>query len=313
MERRKLGRQGPEISVVGYGAWEAGGAQWGADVDDAKVIEAMEAAIDSGITWIDTAEAYGDGRSEELVGRVAQRDPDRVLVFTKVAPFASGLRPEEVKRAAHASLERLGVDHIDLYQIHWPDDTGDVPIEETWGAMAELQDAGLVRFLGVSNFDRDLVERCLPIRHVDSVQNQFSLLHREDAADLLPWLAEQGVGYLSYGPLAFGLLTGTITKETTFHPDDWRGGKDDLGYYRDLFAPGKLERSVELVDQLRAVADRLDLSISTFALKAAIATPGITGVIAGSRNPDHVRTNAEAGNGALDLATLDEVERILSR
>ena len=311
MERRRLGSRGPEISVVGYGAWEAGGEQWGEDVDDARVIEAMEAAVDNGMTWLDTAEAYGDGRSEELVGRVAQRHRGEVMVFTKVAPFASGLRPEQVKQAAEGSLKRLGVDHIDLYQIHWPDDTGEVPIEDTWGAMAELQDAGTVRYLGVSNFDRELVARCLAIRHVDSVQNQFSLLHRDDRDELLPWVEDRGVGYLGYGPLAFGLLTGTLTRDTTFDEDDWRSGNDNVSYYDELFAPGTFERNIERVEGLKDVADRVGVPVSTLALKAAIATPGITAVIAGSRNPDHVRSNAEAGSEPLDASVLEEIDRIL--
>lgn len=311
MLRRKLGAHGPEISVIGYGAWEAGGEMWGGDVEDARTIEAMEAAIEGGVDWIDTAEAYGDGRSEELVGRVIRRHGGSIRVFTKVAPFVSGLRPEEVKRAAEGSLKRLGVDHIDLFQIHWPDGDG-VPIEDTWGAMAGLQDAGFVRHIGVSNFDRELVERCLAIRHVDSVQNQFSLLHRDDEVDLLPWLEGHGIGYLAYGPLAYGLLTGTITKETKFDANDWRSGRWNLGYYRDLFAPGKLEANLEVVARLGDVAERLGVTLPTLALRAALAVPGITAVIAGSRNPRHARKNAEAGDGVLDdPQVLTELRRIL--
>ncbi len=299
MLRRKLGAYGPEISVVGYGAWEAGGEMWGGEVEDARTIQAMEAAIEGGVDWIDTAEAYGDGRSEELVGEVIRRHGGRVRVFTKVAPFVSGLRPEQVKRAVEGSLKRLGVDHIDLYQIHWPDTDG-VPIEDTWGAMAGVQDEGLVLHLGVSNFDRELVERCMAIRHVDSVQNQFSLLHRDDEATLLPWLEERGVGYLAYGPLAYGLLTGTITKETKFDPTDWRSGRWNLGYYQELFAPGKIEPNLEIVARLKEVGERVGLSLPTLALRAALAVRGVTAVIAGSRNPRHARTNAEAGDDLLD-------------
>ena len=308
MQIRKLSSDGPEISAMGYGAWEAGGDMWGSAVEERVVLEAMHAAIDTGINWIDTAEAYGDGASERLVGRVAKDRPGEVLVFTKVAHFASGARPQDVRRAITGSLDRLGVDAVDLYQIHWPAERV-VPVEETWGAMSELVDEGLVRHIGVSNFDRPLIERCLAIRHVDSVQNQYSLLHPEDRRELLPWLQEQGIGYLAYGPLAFGLLGGRITSETRFEEDDWRsGGPHPLGYYRDLFAPGKFERSLERVDRLRPIAGRLGLNLPSLAIAAVTATPGITGAIAGSRRPEHVAANAEAGGVELDADVLAEIE-----
>jgi aryl-alcohol dehydrogenase-like predicted oxidoreductase len=308
MRMQRLGAAGPDISAIGYGAWEAGGEMWGSTVEQEQVLGAMHAAVDAGITWIDTAEAYGDGRSEELVGKVARERRDEVLVFTKVAHFASGARRQDVRRAAHASLERLGVDEIDLYQVHWPAERV-CPIEETWGAMAELVDEGLVRHLGVSNFDRPLIERCLAIRHVDSVQNQYSLLHPDDRRDLLPWLAERGIGYLAYGPLAYGLLGGGMTKETTFADDDWRSGRRwKMGYYDELFAPGPFERNIERVERLREIADGLGVSVPALALAAVAATPGVTGVIAGSRSSDHVRENAAAGDIELDPPTLSEIE-----
>jgi len=248
---RKLGNSGPEISVVGHGAWEAGGDMWGSPVEDQHVVDAMHAAIDGGVNWIDTAEAYGDGASERLVGRVAKDRSGEVMLFTKVAHFASGARPEDVRRAITGSLGRLGAEAVDLYQIHWPAEHI-VPVEETWGAMAALVDEGLTRWIGVSNFDRALIERCLAIRHVDSVQNQYSLLHLHDRTGLLPWLHEQGIGYLAYGPLAFGILGGNMTSETTFDQGDWRGGGSwQLDYYHDLFAPGAFEQSLAKVERIR--------------------------------------------------------------
>jgi aryl-alcohol dehydrogenase-like predicted oxidoreductase len=307
MEQRALGRKGPKISVVGYGAWEAGDAMWGSAGDEHDAIAAMHAALDAGCTWVDTAEAYGDGRSEQLVGRlIEERGRDQVMVFTKVAHFVSGARPDEVRRAIVGSLERLGTDHVDLYQIHWPHD--DVPVEETWGAMAELQDEGLARAIGVSNFDRSLLERCLSVRHVDSVQNQLSLLHPQDTSELIPWLGEQGIGYLAYGPLAFGLLTGAFTPETSFGDDDWRSGtRWQLDYYEELFAPGRFEANLTLVEALRPIAERAGMSIATLALRAVLEVPFVSGVIAGSRRPAHVRANAEAGETVLDHETLSAV------
>jgi aryl-alcohol dehydrogenase-like predicted oxidoreductase len=208
MEMRKLGREGPGISVVGYGAWGAGGTDRGPNASDEDVIAAMRAALDAGVNRIDTAEVYGDGRSEELVGRAVAGRREEVLIFTKVAPEpeGSGLRSEQVRRAIRGSLRRLGVDHVDLYQVHRPDEA--VPIEETWGAMAELVEEGLARYVGVSNFDRDLVERCLRVRHVDPVQDGFSLLERADRDASPSWLAERGSGTSPTGPSATGSSRG---------------------------------------------------------------------------------------------------------
>jgi len=273
---------------------------------------AMRAAFDAGMTWIDTAEVYGNGRSEEIVGKaVAGQTREHFQVFTKVGskPEGSGYRPEEVKRAIRASLSRLGLDHVDLYQIHWP--VADMAIEETWGAMAELVDEGLTRHIGVSNFDRTLVERCMAVANVDSVQNQFSLFQQEDRDDLLPWLEEAGIGFLAYSPLAFGMLTGAISKDTEFDPSDFRSGKGYQGQaYRNLFAPGTREQRLERVERLRSVAERLGAPVATVALRWVVEQRGITAAIAGSRNPEHVRSNASAGDLRLDDRTLREIEAI---
>src|SRR4051812_49057722 len=295
MERRRLGSQGPEISVIGYGAWGAGGEMWGDEGPSERVRDAMRAAIEAGGNWIDTAEADRDGRSEILAGDVVRDHRDDVLIFTKVAPFATGTRPEEVHKAIRGSLERLGVEAIDLYQIHWPDEER-VPVEETWGAMAECVDEGLARAIGVSNFDRSLIERCMAIRHVDSVQNECSLLAPEDPS-LLRWLEDQGVGFLAYGPLAYGLLTGAVTEETRFSDDDWRSGERwQLGYYERLFAPGAFQKNLAAVERLQAIAQREKLPLATLALRALCSVEGVTAAIAGSRNPGHVRSNADAGD-----------------
>jgi len=312
MDQRKLGSAGPEISVVGYGAWEAGGDMWGPNESDGIVIEAMRTALDSGMNWIDTAEVYGDGRSEQLVAKAVASRRDEVLIFTKVAPrpAGSGFRPEEVKRAIRNSLQRLETEHVDLYQLHWPDLSVDV--EETWGAMAELQDEGLAACIGVSNFDRPLIERCLTIRHVDSVQNEFSLFYQEDRRRLLPWLDERGVGYLAYGPLGFGLLTGAVKEDTTFQKEDWRSGSMGMGSYPRLFAPRKRRANLEKVERLRAIAERLGTELAPLALRWVVEQRGVTAAIAGSRNPAHVRSNVAAGDLHLDAKTLQEIDAVFS-
>jgi aryl-alcohol dehydrogenase-like predicted oxidoreductase len=310
MRMRKLGSQGPEISVVGFGAWEAGGEAWGPNQSEEAVIEAIRAGLDAGITWVDTAEVYGNGVSEALVGRAVEGRRDEVVLATKVAPEpeGTGFRPEQVQQAARRSLDRLGTDRIDLYQLHWPDSTG-VPVEDTWGAMAALVDEGLVRHVGVSNFDQDLIERCEAIRHVDSLQPEFSMLVRENR-DLIRWCGEHGIGVVAYGPLAYGLLTGAITAETKFGEGDWRGRPQNDDAKR-LFGPGNLERNLQVVDGVRRVAERLGATTSQVALAWVTAQPGVTAAIAGSRNPTHVRENAKGGDVELDDVTLSELEALL--
>ncbi len=313
MRTHRLGSQGPELSIVGYGSWEAGGTAWGANESDEAVIAAMQAALDAGITWIDTAEVYGDGVSESLVGRAIAGRREEVTVASKVAPEpeGSGFRPDQIRTACEASLARLGVEAIDLYQLHWPDELG-TPVEDSWGAMAELQQAGKVRWIGVSNFDRDLIERCEAIRHVDSLQPEFSMLDRRQAK-LIAWCAEQGTGVVSYGPLAYGLLTGAITAETTYVEGDWRGQSNEPGDPDELnlFARDVLPEALAVVERVRPVAERLGASLPQLALAWNAHQPGVTSAIAGSRDPAHVRSNALAGDLSLDPDTLAELGSLL--
>jgi aryl-alcohol dehydrogenase-like predicted oxidoreductase len=291
---------------VGFGAWEAGGDVWGPNESDKEVIRAMQAGFDAGINWIDTAEVYGRGRSERLVGQAVAGRRDDLIVATKVAPRPSGtgFRAPEVQRACVSSLGRLGTDHIDLYQLHWPDRR--VPVEETWGAMVSLVEKGLVRCIGVSNFDQGLIERCLAIRHVDSLQPHFSMLHLANR-DLIRWCGEKDIGVVAYAALAYGLLTGAITRQTSFPAGDWRRGQGNGG----MFAPGRIERSLAVVDALRPIAERLGVTVAQLALAWSFHQPGVTSVIAGTRNPEHVRENAGAGDVELDEVTLKEIEEIL--
>lgn len=306
MRTQRLGSEGPELSVIGFGTWEAGQRFWGSNPPDDQVVEAIRAGLDAGISWIDTAETYGSGRSEELVAQaIAGRD--EVFVATKVAPrpIGSGFRAEQVREAAEGSLKRLGVDAIGLLQLHWRDDR--VPIEETWEAMAGLVDDGLVRHIGVSNHREPEIERCLAIRHVDSLQPHFSMLHPGNA-ELIRWCNERGIGVVPYGSLAYGLLTGTIDENTEFEGDDWRSGTGQADYYDQLFAPGKIEKSLAVVDAIRPIAERLGVTLAQLALAWTFHQPGVTSAIVGSRDPGHARQNAEAGDVELDEATLEELD-----
>lgn len=314
MRKRRLGSQGPEISVVGYGAWEIGGDDYGPNPDEDTIIRAMHASFDEGVNWVDTAEIYGSGRSETLVGKALRSHDEWIFVATKVAPkpVGSGFRPREIRRSAEASLRRLKIDRIDLLQLHWSPD-GDVPVTETWGAMAELVDEGLVRHIGVSNFDGETIAQLEEVRHVDSLQPHYSMLHRS-GEDLFRWCEEQGIGVIVYGPLAFGLLTGAIDADTAFGPKDWRSGEQPGNpYYRELFSEGAFEENLEVVGRLRPVAERLGVSLPQLALAWTFHQPGITAAIAGSRRPAHNRENARAGDVTLSDEDLGEIADVLAR
>ena len=306
MQTRRLGSQGPEISVIGFGAWEAGGGVWGPNESDRQVIDAIHAGLDAGIDWIDTAEVYGRGESERLVGLAIDGRRDGISIATKVGPSpdGTGFAPDQVAAACDASLGRLGIERIDLYQLHWPDETG-VPLEDTWGAMASLVDAGKVGAIGVSNFDRAMIETCEAIRHVDSLQQEFSMLALEDR-DLIRWCGEQGTGVVTYSPLGVGFLTGRYTRQEAERIDDWRSG--DAGWT----SPAKLDDVFRIVDGLRPIAERLGITMGQLALAWNVAQPGVTAAIAGSRNAAHVAANADAGDVELDDGTLMEIEALLT-
>lgn len=305
MRTRRLGSNGPKISVIGFGAWEAGGDAWGANESDHAVIRAIHAGLDAGVDWIDTAEVYGDGESERLVGRAVAGRREGVVVASKVAPApeGSGFRPEQIQAACEASLGRLGLDKIDLYQLHWTD--SEIPVEDSWGAMAALQDAGLVRSIGVSNFGEETIRRCESIRHVDSLQQEFSMLTLEDRR-LIGWCGEVGTGVVSYGPLGFGLLTGKISRAQADTTSDWRRSEEGP------FTDEKLDRDFAIVDGLGPIAQRLRITMAQLALAWNVAQAGVTSAIAGSRNPDHARDNAVAGDAELDQETLSAIEAVLA-
>jgi aryl-alcohol dehydrogenase-like predicted oxidoreductase len=302
VKTRKLGRAGPEISVVGYGA--LGG--WGGSISENDVVNAVRAGITSGINWVDTAEVYRDGQSEEVVGRALQGFED-VLVFTKVAPRPSGtgLHADGVRAAAEASLRRLDREVIDLFQVHFPDP--EVPIEETWEAMASLVDDGLVRFIGVSNFGEDLIALCESIRHVDSLQPQLSLLHRPTREHLIPFCQARGTGVICFGPLAFGLLTGDIDAKTVFAADDWRPS-----LFAELFGPAELPANLARVAALLGFADGRGIPLPQIAIAWVIAQTGVTGAIVGARSVEHVRQSAGAGDVEVTPDDLHHIEAILA-
>jgi aryl-alcohol dehydrogenase-like predicted oxidoreductase len=310
MRFRTLGSAGPTISTVGVGAWAIGGPWkmgWGPQ-DDQESIAALHHAFDRGINWVDTAAVYGLGHSEEVVGQVLRETTREVLVFTKCGRKAgpdgmptSDLRPESIRAEAEQSLKRLGTDTIDLYQIHRPDDVTGTPVEDSWGTMAELVEEGKARWIGVSNFDADLLDRCERIRHVDSLQPPLSLIDRAAAADLLPWCRAHGTGVIAYSPLGNGLLTGEFTRERLqrLPEDDWRRRAPQ-------FAEPQLTANLELAARLRPIADRHDTTVAAVAVAWTLAQPGVTGAIVGARRPSQV--DGWLGAGDLELTETDLAE-----
>ncbi|MFL5576190.1 MAG: aldo/keto reductase [Gemmatimonadaceae bacterium] len=319
---RPLGTSGLDISAVGFGAWAIGGGGWAygwGPQDDHDSLATMRYAVGRGINWIDTAAVYGLGHSEELVGRLLHELPasERPYVFTKCGlvwdeqhPAADPkrvLEPRSIRRECAASLRRLGVECIDLYQFHWPDDSG-VPVEDSWEEMVRLFDEGKVRAIGVSNFDVALLERCEAIRHVDSLQPPFSLVRREAAERELPWCVERHAGVIVYSPMQSGLLTERFSAErvAALAPDDWRRRSSE-------FQPPRLARNLALRDALRPIAQRHGTTVSAVAVAWTLAWPGVTGAIVGARAPQQVDGWLPAATLALAPEDLDEIAAAIER
>ncbi|HEY7179658.1 MAG TPA: aldo/keto reductase [Gaiella sp.] len=315
MRTARLGSTGPELSVVGLGAWAIGGAWrygWG-PVDDEESILAIRRAVELGVNWVDTAAVYGLGHSEQIVGKAlaSYRVGEDVLVFTKCGRRWEGrpegvvgndLRPESIREECERSLRRLGLERIDLYQVHWPDWTTGALLEDSWGTMAELVDEGKTRWIGVCNFDVEQLGRCEAVRHVDSVQPPLSLLARGALSTVVPWAAAHGAGVLGYSPLASGILTGAYDRARvgSLADDDWRR---DAPSFRDPL----LSQNLALVERLREIAERLGTSLPALAVAWVLAQPGVTAAIVGARRPGHVDGWAAAAELVLDDEVIHEI------
>jgi aryl-alcohol dehydrogenase-like predicted oxidoreductase len=319
---RPLGSSGLEITVVGFGAWAVGGGGWAfgwGPQDDADSLAAMRHALDLGINWIDTAPVYGLGHSEEVVGRLLRELPAgaRPLVFTKcglvwdersrVPEPRMTLRPESIRTECEASLRRLGVERIDLYQFHWPDKTG-TPVEASWEAMVRLVEQGKVRAAGVSNFDVALLARCETMRHVDSLQPPFSLIRREAGTREIPWCAAHDTGVIVYSPMQSGLLTDgfTVERVAALPQDDWRRRAAE-------FQRRNLRRNLALRDALQPIARRHGgATVAAVAVAWTLGWPGVTGAIVGARTPAQVDGWIGAATLRLTTADLEEIAAALS-
>jgi aryl-alcohol dehydrogenase-like predicted oxidoreductase len=319
-DKRILGANGPELSTLGFGSWAAGGPSkfgW-ASTDDEESIAAVRFAIESGINWVDTAAFYGQGHSEEVVGKALEpwKSSGDVLIFTKCGLRWSGvdrdeaptnnLRPESIRYECEQSLKRLGVERIDLYQFHWPDTIG-TPVEDSWGTMLELIQEGKVRWGGVSNFDVELLDRCEKLGHVQSLQPRINLIDRWAVDNTLPWCRQRGTGVLAYSPLASGLLTGAWDEERveSLPADDWRKYSGD-------FHPPQVFRSLKFAKDLRAVAEGAGTTLPVLAIAWVLALDGVTGAIVGARNTDQVKGWLQAGDFKLSADVAAEVDRLIA-
>jgi aryl-alcohol dehydrogenase-like predicted oxidoreductase len=283
MQKRALGTSGFEISTIGIGTWAIGGWMWGGQDDEAS-LEAIHAAVDHGVNWIDTAPIYGSGHSEAIVGRAIKALPAsrRPLIFTKFglgddsqAAATRSASRADVLRECEASLKRLGVDAIDLYQLHWP---APQPIAETAAACAELLQAGKIRAIGVSNYSVAQLEEWratgVPLH---AVQSPYSLLRPAIAADVLPYAATTNLGVIAYSPLFRGMLFGTWKKGKTFPEGDTRGAHKD-------YQGARFDRHLDAIAALRELAGDNGLSVPQLAVGVLLATPGLTGCIVGARS-----------------------------
>jgi aryl-alcohol dehydrogenase-like predicted oxidoreductase len=313
---RPLGTSGLHLTAIGFGTWAMGGGDWkfgwGAQ-DDAESIRAIQAGLDAGINWIDTAAIYGHGHSEEIVAQAIAGRRDEVIVATKCGRVWEGDSREIGKRLTRgsvlaecdASLRRLKVEAIDLYQIHWPEP--DEEVEEGWAAIGELIDAGKVKHAGVCNFSLGQLQRAQAIRPIASLQPPYSMLKREIEPEILPWCAANGVGVVAYSPMQAGLLTGTFTRERAAElgANDWRSR-------HPFFQEPQLSKNLQLVEGLRPIAARLGISVAQLALAWVLRLPVVTSAIAGARRPQQIEETVQAGDVDLSPAVVDDIERLLT-
>jgi len=319
MEYRRLGSSDLEISTVGLGCWAMGGWWWGGtDVNDS--IAAVQKAIDVGINFIDTAPVYGWGLSEEIVGRALEGRRDKAVVATKCGLIWDReegeyyfedaghkvyrcLRKENIIREAEASLRRLRTDWIDLYQCHWPDKT--TALEETMEALVALRDQGKIRAIGVSNFTVPMHEECLRHGPLHSSQPRYNMLDRKIEKDVLPFCREHNIGVVVYSPLEQGILTGKVTPDRKFAPDDYRT-------HQPWFQRKNLERALGFLERIRPIAEGHGKSLAQLAIAWVVAQPGVTAAIVGARRPEQVEHNAGGSDWRLSEDELKVIESELA-
>ena len=314
MEYTQFGQTSLRVSKISYGTWQFGG-DWG-HVEQAQW-EAGKAtiqkALELGINFFDTAQAYGFGLAERLLGEALQPYLRKGLREDIVIATKGGLRlegdkllrdasPRWLRQGVEQSLANLGVDYIDLYQVHWPDPN--TPIEETADTLASLVREGKIRYVGVSNYDVAQMQAFEQVRKLDSLQPPYSLFRRDIEQEILPHTRQHGIGVLVYGALAHGMLAGGFTPQTRFPADDWRSKSP-------IFHGETFQRNLAVVEYLKHLAEREGISVAQLAIAWVLAQPGVDVVIVGARNPEQLAQSAQAGDIHLSQTTMQEIERIM--
>jgi myo-inositol catabolism protein IolS len=315
MEQRPFGTTGLDVSAVGYGCWEVGGGYGDVEVEDFE--RAVARSLDLGVNCFDTAEGYGMGASERALGKALGGRRDEAIVVTKFGmnyrdkPNLRDSSRERVVASIDKSLKNLGTDYVDVYLVHWPD--REVPFEETMLALDDVVREGKVRFVGLSNFKPEEIKACMAVRRVDVVQYGWNMFDRRMQRDILPYCQEQGIGFMAYGSLAFGLLTGTFTEDHDFGAADWRARQGNMGaikMFAALFGPEKFKDNVRAVEELKGVAAHYGKSLPQLALRWAISHQAVSTALVGCRNVAEVEDNVGAIGweiSAADLAGIDEI------
>ncbi len=315
MQKKQFGNTDMQITPVGFGSWAIGGGDWafgwGAQ-DDGDAIAAIERAVELGINWIDTAAVYGLGHSEELVAKAVAGMKNKPWIFTKCSlvwdarrQMVNSLKADSIRRECEASLKRLRVDAIDLYQIHWPNPEAD--LEEGWQEMARLKEEGLVRHIGVSNFSVDQLRRIIPIAPVATLQPPYSMLRPAIEQTLLPFCMEQNIGVIVYSPMLSGMLSGAMTREraANFSADDWRRNNKE-------FQEPRLSANLKLVELLKRIGSPHGHSAGEVAIAWTLRHPAVTGAIVGGRNAAQVDGIVGAAEFRLSAEDIGVIERFLA-
>ncbi|MFC1718581.1 aldo/keto reductase [Candidatus Poribacteria bacterium] len=315
MQTRKLGSSDLHLTTVGFGTWGISGTGWRGSwgpQDDNESIQAIIRACELGVNWIDTAAIYGFGHSEEVVGKALKELPERPIIATKLGScwdedgnIFRRLTKESVRKEAEDSLRRLDIDTIDLYQIHWPNDDNHDETLEGWATMAELVKEGKVRYIAVSNFDVELMEKISAIHPVTSLQPPYSMLRRGIEDELLPYCGEKNIGVVCYSPMGKGLLTGKFTKERVANlpEEDHRKRSSD-------FSGPRFSATLEMLEKLRPIAERNGKTLAQLAIAWVLRRPEVTAAIVGTRRPSQIEETAEAVDWNLsqeDIAAIDEI------
>lgn len=309
MNMRQLGKDGPWLTEIGLGTWAIGGPWrwgWGAQ-DDRESIRAIQHGLEKGINWIDTAAAYGLGHAEEILAKALKGKRHEVFIATKCGlvwdaqgNVQNNIHPDSIMKEAEASLRRLQTDYIDLYQIHWPDSR--TPVEDSWGALIKLREQGKIKYMGVSNFNVDLLERCQRVSHINSLQPPYSLLNRHIEKEILPWCREQQVGVVAYSPLQSGLLTGMFDK-SKLAKDDWR---HQSNYFKEPW----LSKNLLFVERLKSLAGSYGKSVIHLAIAWVLMNPAVTSAIVGVRKVSQVDEMIGAADWRLKEEDMAEIEKI---